>query len=80
MGIFGCSSDVYLCCAADTGPSPALPVLLCYWDEAEDWDHWADIQKGKAGSILWAGTPARQVCSVLTYLGKVRHVGEDFEL
>lgn len=77
MGIFDCSSDVYLRCAADTHPSPALPVLHCYWDEAKDWDHWGDIPKGKTGSILWARIPTRQVCSVLTYLGKIRHVGEE---
>lgn len=75
MGISDCSSDVYLCCAADTHASPALPVLLCYWDEAEDWHHWGDLPKGKAGGVLWAGTPPSQMCSVLTYLGKVRHVG-----
>lgn len=66
MGIFDCGFDVYLRCAADTHTSPAFPVLLCYWDEAENWDHWSDIPKGKTGSILWAGTPVYSQASGLS--------------
>lgn len=56
MGIFDCGFDVYLCCAADPRSSSEFPVLLCDWDEAENWDHWSDIPKGKAGSISWSRT------------------------
>lgn len=66
MGIFDCGFDVYLCCAADTHTSPAFPVLLCYWDEAENWDHWSHIPKGKIGSLLWAGTPVYSQASGLS--------------
>lgn len=66
MGIFDCGFDVYLCCAADTHTSPAFPVLLCYWDEAENWDHWSDIPKGKTGSISWVATPVYSQASGLS--------------
>ena len=66
MGIFDCGFDVCLCCATDTHTSPAFPVLLCYWDEAENWDHWSDIPKGKTGSISWAGTPVYSQASGLS--------------
>lgn len=66
MGVFDCRFDVHLCCAADTHTSPAFPVLLCYWDEAENWDHWSDIPKGKTGSISRAGTPVYSQASGLS--------------
>jgi len=79
VGIFDCSFDVYLCCGADTHTTPAFPVLLCYWYEAENWDHWSDIPQGKSGSISWLECQciAKQVASVLIYSGKSRRIGDE---
>lgn len=66
VGISDCGFDVSLYRAADDNSSSAFPVLLCYWDETEDWHRRDDLQKGN-NRLLFLNCQAEAWFSYLWY-------------